>query len=125
MLILSIPKDCAVESFVSLLIIFPSLSVPVGTYTSVHEESKSFPFFPLFCVKLKVPLAIDANVPVDVLSPDAVNTLRGIKSASRLTNITKFSCFIPLGSTWSPFCTLLGSTKTKLFTSTFTKIFSL
>ena len=121
MFILSIPNDCAVSSF--LVGNTPNIeSLPV--YESVQDVSKSLPFGPLLPKKFNVPFAIEVNAPVDACPPSAVKVLLGTKSASRLTYITKFSCLTPLSSILSPFCTLLGSMKIRLFTSTLTNISS-
>ena len=127
MLTLSIPKLCPVESDwknspVPVSFDFPSgpFSFTVFSFISVYEFvqvlSKSLP---LLLIKLKVPLAIDVNV---FLSFPETKIVRGIKSASKLTYMTKFSGCTSLGKI-SPFdTTVLGSTNIKLFWSTFTNM---
>ena len=122
-LILSIPKDCPDVSvnWSDVNIVLPSLSLEVfGTKDSVQSELKSPP--PPLLKKLSVPLAILLRV---FLLSSATRTDLGTRSASRLTNITRFSCFIPLGSTSPLTITLLGSMYIRLFWSTLTNIFSL
>ena len=113
-LILSIPKDCPVVSvnWSDVNVALPSLSFDVlGTKDSVQSVVKSPPPEPLL-KKLRVPFAILFNV---FLSSSEISVDLGTISASKLTNMTKFSWFIPLGSSLPLTITLLGSIYIRLF----------